>query len=257
MPEEYDPEYAMEVMRVIFYDLLSPDLSPYIADRAEALSLDSRETRTIGDVEFKGWPVGRFFAIHDASQSPGHLSFYDPKNKLMITGDATLEINPPFMDSDYGNGIDLCRKCLRLAQQGHIEAATDGHRSSQFWPTTLAAWGVELMSPVQAWDVARGRDECVAFYQMWLDYFTALREEVLIAHSRIGEATVIEITDEFRKAGGKNKYMKFKLNICPPKMPSTPEMLVARLLLEGGAGRRVEGDRILFSPPPKWKFPPV
>jgi len=257
MPEAYDPDYAMEVMRVVFYDLLSPDLSSYIADRAEPLTLNSRETLVIGNEQFKGWPVGRFFAIHDGSQSPGHLSFYDPLNQLMITGDATLEINPPFIDSDYGAGLDLCRKCLRLAQQGHIRLATDSHRTSQFWPTTLAAWGVELMSPVQGWDVARGGDECVTFYQMWVDYFTTLRDEVLIAHSRIGEATVEEITNEFKKAGDKNKYMKFKMDICPPKMPSTPEMLVVRLLMEGGASRRMEGDRILFSPPPKWKFSPV
>ena len=100
--------------------------------------------------------------------------------------------------------------------------------------------------------MARGRDECLAFYQMWIDYFTALREEILIAHSRIGEATVDEIVEEFRKSSNKNVVFKFSLFL--PNIPSSPEMLVTKVLLEGGASKRVEGGRTLFQPLEKWNF---
>ena len=64
---------------------------------AELLPLDTREKRWIGPVYFYGWQVGRFFVIHDAAHSPGHVCLYDPLNKLMLTGDSTIEINPPFL----------------------------------------------------------------------------------------------------------------------------------------------------------------
>ena len=252
LPPEYDRARTRTAWESLLTNVLCPDLSTYMIDKAELLSLESREKRCIGDVEFLGWPVGRFFAIHDASQSPGHICIYDPLNKLMITGDATLELNPPFFDCDVNACIDICEKCLRMAEQGHIVLASDCHRTSQWWPRSLAAWGLEPLDPIELVDVARGQDACIAFYRMWVDYFSELKEETLLAHSRIGEATVLEIVEELYKSTNKN--MIFKLGLTMPNVPSSPGMLVAKILAESHATRRVDGERTLFTPPEKWNF---
>ena len=250
LPEEYDPARTRDAWETTLTNVLCPDLGPYIREKAEPLLLKDKETRVYGDVEVSGWPVGRFFIIHDASQSPGHVSVYDPLYKSMITGDATLEINPPFFDCHVGNCIDLCKKCLAMAEQGHILLATDSHRTSQWWPRSLAAWGLTPLLPMEMQDAARGQEACAEFYRIWLDYFTTIRDETLLAHSRIGEATLHEIVEELSKS--KEKHMKLKLGLTLPNIPSMPAMLVARLLDETGASRRVDGDRVLFSPARKW-----
>ena len=252
LPEEYDPKAARVAYRHLLEDVLCPDLKSYLIDRAEPLALADRKKLKLSGVELTGWTIGRFFIWHDASQSPGHVCVYDPRNKLMITGDATLEINPPFFDCDFNACIETCRKSLRLAGSGHVEMATDCHRSSQWWARSFSAWGCQPLAPIQLVDVARGRDECVAFYEMWVEYFTTLREEVLTAHFRIGEADVHEIAEELRKS--KNKNTVFKLSLSLPYIPSVPETLVAKVLAENGASMRVEGDRILFRPIEKWNF---
>jgi len=227
-------------------NVMASDLSSYIIDKAEPLKLKDREKRTIGGQEVLGWPVGRFFLIHEASQSPGHISVYDPKYKLMITGDATLEINPPFFDCDLNNCIDFCAKCLEMAKKGEILAATDMHRTSQFWPKCIRAWGLEPINRAQEIDVARGQQECIDFYQFWLDYHTAQKEEVLKAHARIGKATVEEIVTELRKST--NKYVQFKLGLTLPYIPCFPHTQVIKVLEENGCVRHVEGGKVLFSP---------
>ncbi|MBU2550128.1 MAG: MBL fold metallo-hydrolase [Proteobacteria bacterium] len=250
LPEEYDQARTREVWESVLKNVLCPDLGPYIRDRAEPLLLRDKEKRTYGDVEVWGWPVGRFFIIHDGSQSPGHVCVYDPLHKLMITGDATLEINPPFFDCNFGACVDICEKCLSMAEQGHILLATDSHRTAQWWPRSQAVWGVTPLLPMEMQDAARGREDCVEFYRLWVEYFTTIRDETLLAHSRIGEATVAEIVEELKKS--KNKHVILKLGLTLPNIPSMPGMLVARLLDETGASRRVDGDRILFTPAEKW-----
>jgi len=252
LPDEYDSSKTRVAWEALLTKVLCPDLRSYLIDRAEPLTLASREKRTYGGVEFTGWPVGRFFLIHDASQSPGHICIYDPKHKLMITGDATLEINPPFFDCDFGACIDICAKCLMLAEAGGILIAADCHRTSQWWPRSLGAWGVKPLDPLQFVDYARGTGECAAFYRLWLEYFRSLREETLLAASRIGEATVPEIVAELSKSQDRNVVFKFGLRL--PNIPSSPEMLVTRVLVESGAARRVEGERILLKAPEKWNF---
>jgi glyoxylase-like metal-dependent hydrolase (beta-lactamase superfamily II) len=252
VPAAYDPVAARAAYRALLFDVLCPDLSSYAIDRAEPLALAGREKLVLGEVELTGWPVGRFFLWHDASQSPGHLCIYDPKSRLMITGDATLEINPPFFDCDFNACLETCRVCLRLAESGYIDLATDCHRTSQWWPRSFAAWGVTPLDPIQLVDVARGRKECSDFYRMWVDYFGTLRDEVLLAHARIGEAAVSEIYEELKKSNNKN--VVFKLGLTMPNIPSNPETLVAKVLAESGASRRVDGERILFTPVEKWNF---
>lgn len=252
LPEEYDPDAAFKAYRRLLGDVLYPDPAGHIIARAEPLTLADRERILIGKTEFKGWRIGRFFIIHDASQSPGHICVYDPKNKLMITGDAAFEINPPFFDCDFNACIDICRKCLELAENGFIEIATDCRRTSQWLPRLLESWGLEPLDRIQLVDAARGSEECMAFYGMWVDYYTSLKNEVLLAHSRIGEADVFEIVEELGKS--KNKNVAFKMDLTMPNIPSSPEMLVAKVMMEAGASRRVDGERITFAPVKKWSF---
>ena len=252
IPEAYDADKTRAAWESLLRNVLCPDLGSYLIDRAEPLLLSQRETRRIGGVELTGWPVGRFFLIHDGSQSPGHVCLYDPLHKLMITGDATLEINPPFFDCNFNACIDISRQCLQMAEQGDILLATDCHRTSQWWIRSFNAWGMEPLAPIELLDVAQGRDQCMEFYRLWVDYFTTLREEVLLAHARIGEATVPEIVAELRTSN--NRRVVFKLGLTLPNIPSSPEMLVARVLAENGAARRVKDGRNLFTPSERWKF---
>lgn len=216
-----------------------------MADRAEILMPDSRVKKAFGDLEFMGWEVGRFFAVHDATHSPGHLSFYDPKDKVFITGDATLEINPAFFDSSLYRCIEMVGKFRRFAEQGYVETAADSHRSS-IWSLRLAdSMRYEPISPAQTVDMARGKDECVAFYRFFEEYYTALRDEVLGTLSRLREATVPEMVEEFEAS--LEPHARFKTAAAFPKIPSRVDVLVANVMKEAGIPRRREGERIVFS----------
>ncbi|MFW6113306.1 MAG: MBL fold metallo-hydrolase, partial [Actinomycetota bacterium] len=94
-----------------------------LAEQAEILPLENRVKRNFGGVELEGWEVGRFFAVHDASHTPGHISLYDPENKLMLSGDVTIEINPAFLYSSLDRCIDYCDRYRRMAEEGYIEPA--------------------------------------------------------------------------------------------------------------------------------------
>jgi glyoxylase-like metal-dependent hydrolase (beta-lactamase superfamily II) len=246
LPLKYDQEKNRTAWEAVAKEVLFSDLSSYCRDKAELLPLASREKRTFGDVEVLGWMIRRFFFIHDGSQSPGHVSLYDSKYKLMITGDATLELNPVLFDSSLNSCIDICEKCLRMAEQGYIELATDGHRTSQWWGRTLQAWGLEPLDRMVLLDAARGKEECIDFYRFWRDYYSTIKEEVLRSHSRIGEASIQEILDELRKSD--NRYVRFKLALSMPRAPASPELWVAKVLAESGAVRLAKGNRILFRP---------
>lgn len=246
LPKEYNSDKLFEAYGYLTKNVMCPDISTFCIERAEPLLLKNRVKRKYGETVLLGWPLGRFFLIHDASQSPGHISIYDPLNRLMITGDATLEVNPPFIDVDFGNCIQICQQCWRMAEAGYIELATDAHRTSQWWTRSFKTAGVEPMSQLELVDVARGRKECADFYRMWLDYYGSLWDGVIKAHAAIGEATVPEIIAEMHKST--NKYVAFKLAIGVPRLISNTEMLVTKVLIETGAQRRVDGNRILFTP---------
>jgi hypothetical protein len=245
LPEKYDQQKAFEAYSSLLTRVLAPDLSSYIIDKAEPLRMDKKVTRKYGSTVLNGWPIGRFFLIHDASQSPGHICIYDPLNKLIITGDATLEINPPFTDTTLSNCIAICRAALNMAEEGYITLATDCHRSPD-WETSLALWNMKPMEPVELVDCARGKEECVAHFKMWLAYFTNLWDGAVKAHAALGEATVTEILEELRKST--NKYVVFKMGLKPPQCPIRPENIIVNVLKETGAERRVDKGRILFKP---------
>jgi hypothetical protein len=218
-----------------------------LADRAVILTNESRVKRKFGDVKFQGWEIGRFFAVHDGTHSPGHLSFYDPKNRLFLTGDATLEINPPFFNSSMDACIKMAGKFRRFAEQGFVKIATDAHRSS-IWSARLAEeLHYEPLNRVQTLDMAYGRKECVTFYKFFEDYYIALKKEVLDSLSRLKEATVPQLVEEFKASEDPNA--KFKVAARFPRLPSRLDVLVAVVLKESNAPRRKEGDRIIFSPP--------
>lgn len=217
-----------------------------LAERAEILPLAGRVKRTFGGVELEGWEVGRFFAVHDASHTPGHISLYDPENKMMLSGDVTVEINPPFLYSSLERCIDMCDRYRRMAEEGYIELASDSHRSSTFFPSVLEGFGLDPLDPVQLVDAARGSQECAAFYRCLGGLFEELKREVIAAHARIGEATVPEILEEM--SASRNPAVVMKMAMTFPEFPNRTDVLVARVLKETEAARRREGDRILFAP---------
>jgi len=220
-----------------------------LADRAVILPDSSKVKRKFGDVKFSGWEVGRFFAIHDATHSPGHVSFYDPKFEVFLTGDATLEINPPFFNSSMDQCIKMAGKFRQFAEQGFVKLATDAHRSS-IWAARLAEeLKYEPLHRVQTLDMAHGKKECIEFYTFFEDYYIALKTETLKALSRLGEADVPQLVEEFKASP--DKRARFKVAAKFPRLPSRLDVMVAVILKEAKAPRRKEGDRIIFSPPPK------
>lgn len=217
-----------------------------LADRATILPSGDKVKRTFGSVELEGWEVGRFFAIHDASHTPGHVSLYDPENKLLLSGDVTVEINPAFYYSSLQKCIGACGQFRRMAEEGYIELASDSHRSTTFFPEAMRTLGLTPFDDIELTDVARGKEECVRFFRAFEDLYTRLRDNTLEVHARMGEATVPEITEELRgvddPAVNLRKAMRFQ------RLPGRLDVLVAVVLKEAGATKRREGERVLFSP---------
>jgi glyoxylase-like metal-dependent hydrolase (beta-lactamase superfamily II) len=218
-----------------------------LAQRAQLLTPQTMITRTFGDVSLRGWEVGRFFAIHDGAHSPGHLSFYDPENKLLLTGDATLEINPPFFNGSMDQCIKMMGQFQRLAEQGFVTLATDAHRSTIWTQELMNKYGYEPLHRLQALDLVCGREDCAGFYRFFREYYQVLRDEVLQALARLKEAALPEIVEEFY--GSVHPYVQFKKLIAFPRLPSRTEVMVANVLKEAGATPRREGKRIVFRPP--------
>ena len=190
--------------------------------------------------------MGRFFAVHDASHTPGHISLYDEGRKLLLAGDLTVEVNPPFLYSDLERCIEMCGRFKRMAEEGYVELASDSHRSVTFFAPLYEKYGMEPVDGIQLVDVARGGEECVAFFACFEDYYHRLRREVLASHSRIGEATVPEILEEF--CSSRDPAVLLKAAMRFPDFPNRNDVLVARVLKESGAPRRREGERVLFAP---------
>ena len=157
---------------------------------AKILPNASRVTRKFGDVEFQGWEVGRFFAVHDETHSPGHLSFYDPEHKAFLTGDATLEINPAFFNSSLNNCIAMMKKFQRFRGAG--VRATGYRCPSQpdlVQPPARGERG-RTVDPLQCADTFEGSEACAGFYSFFESYYRWLGGGVLAILQRRGEATV-------------------------------------------------------------------
>lgn len=228
----------------------APQANPPGPGRVEILDQESLLECGFGSLMCKGWPVGRFWALPE-SAGPGLVSLYDPHQKLMISGEATLEINPGAGGNSPAECIEICRRNLEMVEQGLILLASDRWRSSRHWPQALMERGLSPLSRPQTADAALGQEECRELYRGWLGYFTALRDEALLAHSRIGDATIREITEELAKSSNPN--VRFRMGLEENPLAGL-EPLVAGVMEESRASRRVEGGRVLFSPKGKWKF---
>lgn len=216
-----------------------------MAHTAKILPDDSRVTRKFGDVEFLGWEVGRFFAVHDATHSPGHLSFYDPEHKVFLTGDATLEINPPFLNSSLNNCIAMMKKFRQFAEQGFVRLATDAHRSKIWSSMLIDKTGEAPMSPLQMQDTFEGAEQCAAYYALWETYYQGMKDEVLGILKRRGEATVHQIIADFKSS--KNPHARFKVLMKFPQLPSRLDVMVANVLRENNIPKKKDGSKIIFS----------
>jgi glyoxylase-like metal-dependent hydrolase (beta-lactamase superfamily II) len=218
-----------------------------LAGQAELLSLDSRVTRQVGSVTLTGWEVGRFFAIHDASHTPGHICLYDPDNKLLLAGDVTIEINPAYFYSSMDKCREACGWFRRMAEEGTIELAGDGHRSRTRFADILDRFGASPLHETQTAHVMEGREACAAFFSTFERYYGQLQQEVINAHRRIGDSTVGEIVEEL--VSSRSPAVQLKKSITFPRWPNRMDVLVASVLREAGVIPRREGARILLAPP--------
>ncbi|OPL13139.1 MAG: hypothetical protein AVO39_10865 [delta proteobacterium MLS_D] len=244
MANTLSPRLARRAVKFAFGHLFNGIQT--LADKAEILSLESRVTKRIGTVELTGWEVGRFFAIHDASHTPGHISLYDPENKLLISGDVTIEINPAFFYSSVDKCQEACGWFRQMAEEGNVVLAGDSHRSKTFFPELFDRYGMEALHPIELADIAQGRDRCVDFFSMFENYYKELKNEVLSAHSRTGEATVAEILEELLASRAPSVRLKKAMQF--PQFPSRMDVLVAKVLKDAGVTPRHEGKRIVLAP---------
>jgi glyoxylase-like metal-dependent hydrolase (beta-lactamase superfamily II) len=242
--EKLSRRLAQKLLRLSFTRLMSGART--LVERAEILSLESRSRRRFGSVELPGWEVGRFFAIHDASHTPGHISLYDAENKLLLSGDVTVEINPAFFYTSMKACTEAAGWFRQMAEEGFIELAADSHRSRTFFPDLFDKYRISPMHETQLADAIRGKAACRAFFGAFEDYYRTLREEVGAAHRRIGRATVGEIVEELR--GSPQAAVRMKSAMKFPAFPSRMDVLVASVLKESGVKPDPEGERIVLSP---------
>jgi hypothetical protein len=107
------------------------------------------------------------------------------------------------------------------------------------------------LGPLECTDIMRGTEQCAAFFHMFEDFYVGLRDETLSAHARLGEATVEEIRAELFTST--HPAVAFKKAL---QLPNRTGLLVAKVLEENGyAIRRVDGGRILFTPPARGQTP--
>lgn len=215
-------------------------------DNVEVLRLDGREKRTFGSVELEGWALGRFFLIHDASHSPGHISIYDPESRFLMSGDVTVEINPAFYYSSMDRCIEMSGKYRVMAEEGFVELASDSHRSSTFLPARFERWGMEPLDDIQLTDAARGAGQCQAFFSVFEGLFSQLRDTVLEVHRGLGQATIPQIVEGMQSAD--NRAMRLKKAMKFERFPSRMDVLVATVLREAGAPGTPGSEGVVFTP---------
>ncbi len=215
-------------------------------ENASVLTLDAREKRTFGSVELQGWEFGRFFLIHDASHSPGHISIYDPETRFLMSGDVTVEINPAFYYSSLDRCIEMAGKYRVMAEEGFVEIATDSHRSPTFLPARFERWGIDPLDEVQLTDAARGAKQCEAFFTVYEKLFSQLKDAALDAHLKLGEATIPQIVEGMQSVD--NPAMRFKKAMKFERFPSRMDVLVATVLREAGARKTPGAGGAVFTP---------
>jgi glyoxylase-like metal-dependent hydrolase (beta-lactamase superfamily II) len=217
-----------------------------LADKATILSLDKRVTKRYGNTELIGWEVGRFFVIHDAAHTAGHISIYDPENKMLLTGDVTIEINPAFFYSSIDKLIQTSRAFANMTKEGFVELVADSHRSKTFTSRLYEKYNINPLHATQMADEIRGKKDCEAFLSTFHDYYSDLKKGVGEAHAKVGAAEVKDIVEEL--TASPNAAVQFKKALFFPNFPSRMDVLVAGILKEAGVRPRREGKKIILSP---------
>ncbi len=217
-----------------------------LADKATILYLKDRVTKRFGNTELIGWETGRFFIIHDAAHTPGHISVYDPENKMLLTGDVTIEINPAFFYSSVGKLIEASKAFADITKDGFVELVADSHRSKTFTSMLYEKHKINILHETQLGDEIRGKDKCEAFLRTFHKYYSDLKKGVGDAHARVGAAEVKDIVEELNALP--NAAVQFKKALFFPDFPSRMDVLVAEILKETGVKPRREGNKILLAP---------
>jgi len=187
------PDLADQVIQSVL-SIAYPPLES-MKHKVEPLRMDDLQSFTFGTVTLQGWPLGRLVIIADCAHSPGHVSVYDPENKIMLCGDVTIEINPVLLYSSVNGLIRYNSLFRQMAEEGHIEMVGDGHRSKSNWGKVLAKFPEELRDKVAEGDFVVGRDNCVRFFERFEGLHRGQRQAVIETHQHLGTVSIPEIAD--------------------------------------------------------------
>jgi glyoxylase-like metal-dependent hydrolase (beta-lactamase superfamily II) len=189
----FSQEIADQVINTVLNAVFPPFQS--MRNRVELLCMSELQTYTFGSVSLQGWPLGRLVIIADCAHSPGHVSIYDPENKIMLCGDVTIEINPVLLYSSVNGLIQYNTLYKQMADEGFIEIAADGHRSKTSWGRVIASFPEELRDDIVEGDYVVGKDNCIRFFERFERYHRGQRQGVVEAHRNLGIATIPEIAE--------------------------------------------------------------
>ena len=225
------------------------DVRP-MADRAEPLRLDRRETFTFGDVQFQGWRIGKLYLIFDGAHLVDHCCLYDAERRLLLVGDLTVEVNPEGVIGSINGLIDYCDRFAKMAAQGLVELVGDGHRNAvtvrQIFEKYGEAYGAEPFGESQLVDVIEGKEMAVEFFQGFRDYYAGLRDSVVQAHRRLGTASVAQIAEALAEIDVPALRLKRVLEF--PRFPSWMQGCVTSVLKDQGCRRIGRGKGAVFEP---------
>ncbi len=221
-----------------------------MADRAEALRLDQRETFTFGDVQFEGWRVGELYLILDGAHLSDHCCLYDAERRLLLVGDLTVEVNPEGVIGSVEGLVDYCDRFARMAAQGLVELVGDGHRNAVTVPQMFqrygAAYGAEPFGESQLVDVIEGREMAVEFFQGFRDYYADLRDSVVQAHRQLGTASVAQIAEALAEVD--TPALRLKRILEFPRFPSWIQGCITSVLKDQRCRRIGKGKGAVFEP---------
>lgn len=243
MTEKRSHRLTKNVLRQIIEETVGHD-DNHMVDEATILRSSSRITQKYGSVTLTGWKLGRFFISFDGSHSRGHICIYDPKYKIIFSGDTTIEINPPFLYSSMDKLIDITDKYKTMAHEGYIIYTMDAHRSHDmnevFKSNKIQVTKYETMMYTTT------SSDSEAFFDFFCTYYKEMKEEVLAVHHKIGRATINDIVKELLKS--ENKYIKLKASMKWPELPSRLDVAVAVVLRDAGAVPIEENGKIMINP---------
>lgn len=243
MTEKKSHRLTKNVLKQIAEETVGHD-DNHMVDEAIILRSSSRITQKYGSVTLTGWKLGRFFISFDGSHSRGHICIYDPKYKIIFSGDTTIEINPPFLYSSMDKLIDITTKYKTMAHEGYIVYTMDAHRSHDM-NEVFKAKGIQANNYETMMYTSTSSDS-EGFFDFFCTYYKEMKKEILAAHHRIGRATIDDIVKELLKS--ENKYIKFKASIKWPELPSRLDVTVAVVLRDAGTSPIEVNGKIVIDP---------